>query len=414
MFKINFKSSKIFISVVASLVVINIFFAVVLLWKSYNSNVAGGNYPELRSIDNQNLNFDQLSKFFTDLARDKGGRYAFRALKVAELGPNIDLHLLGHFVGDVLYKQEGINGITACDNDFRNACSHSIVIGVFNDKGENALSEISDVCRKAPGGPGAYTMCFHGLGHGILAYESYDMAKASEICQKTGTAEYDYSEGAQCISGTVMEIIGGGFHDKELWQVQREKYLHTDRPLALCESSFIPSNAKTLCYEYLTPYLFEAVGADMAQPTGQDFKKAFQYCKQLSENDQNRNTCFAGFGKEFSGLVQSRDIRQNSINNISSSKLKQISDWCLLAEEKKGAQSCIIDAMNSLYWGGENDRRVSERYCAAVSDPDFQKSCFTSLTGAVSYYITDANYRQAYCKEIPVDYQSDCQRILNP
>lgn len=413
MLRINFMSNKLFTFVTIALILINIIF-ITLLLKGDSFKGTKGNYPELSAINNSNMNFNELSKFFNDLAKEKGGRYAFEVLKVAQLGPNIDLHLLGHFVGDVLYKQEGADGITACDNDFRNACSHSIVIGLFNDKGENALSQISNVCRKAPGGSGAYTMCFHGLGHGILAYENYDMKKASEICQKTGTAEYNYSEGAQCISGTVMEIIGGGFHDKELWQIQREKYLNKNQPLALCQSSFIPENSKTLCYEYLTPYFFEAVGANLAQPTAQDFKKAFQYCKQLPEGDSNRNTCFAGFGKEFGGLVQSRDIRQDSINNISSSKLKQISDWCLLADDTKGTESCIVDAMNSLYWGGENDRGVSIRFCSEVTDSYFQKSCFSALTLAVSYYIKDTNYRESYCKEIPVDYQSDCQKILKP
>src|SRR3989338_10209532 len=139
-----------------------------------------------------------------------------KIFKAAPLGPNIDLHLLGHAVGDELYKQEGLNGITICDNDFRNACSHSIVIGLFYDKGDGALSEISEACRKAPGGSGAYTMCFHGLGHGILAATGYDMGKTAEYCKKTDTTTCK-RESTECIGGSVMEIIGGGFHDREIW-----------------------------------------------------------------------------------------------------------------------------------------------------------------------------------------------------
>src|SRR5438876_609575 len=91
---------------------------------------------DAKDFPEPNSNFDQLKSYFHDLAQKKGARYAFEILRQAPLGPNIDLHLLGHTVGDELYKQEGLNGITDCNNDFRNACSHSIVIGLFYDKGE--------------------------------------------------------------------------------------------------------------------------------------------------------------------------------------------------------------------------------------------------------------------------------------
>lgn len=408
MFKINLKSNQLLLGLVI-LILINIVLAVTLLRGSTSNN-----FKELGDIENRNADFAEVSKFFVELAKEKGARYSFQALKVAKLGNNIDLHLLGHSVGDILYKQEGVNGITICDNDFRNACSHAVVIGIFNDKGEAALKEVSDVCRKAPGGTGAYTMCFHGLGHGILAYEGYDMEKASVICQKTGTREYNYTESSQCISGMVMEIIGGGFHDRQIWESQRVKYLNKDKPLALCESDFIPKDSKFLCYDYLTPYLFEAVGANMGQPTSSDFKKAFKLCDLIPKsNTSYRDACFGGFGKEFDGLVQGRDIRQGSINNLSDTQLKQIYDWCLLAPHKEGVSSCVVHALGSLYWGGENERRVSIQFCELIPDLSYQKSCFSSLVGAVSYYMQDKSYRKAFCEELPLDYQENCRNTLN-
>lgn len=409
MFKINLKSNQLLIGL-AVLILINVALAVTLFSGGSNSS---NDFKELRAIENKDATFAEVSKFFMDLAKEKGARYSFQALKVAKLNQNIDLHLLGHAIGDVLYKQEGVNGITICDNDFRNACSHSVVIGLFNDKGEAALKEVSDVCRKAPGGTGAYTMCFHGLGHGILAYEGYDMEKASAICQKTGTPQYGYSEATQCISGTVMEIIGGGFHDRQIWEAQRVKYLNKENPLALCENDFIPKDSKFLCYDYLTPFLFESVGANVGNPTADDFKKAFKLCDLLPKSDtSNRDACFGGFGKEFDGLVQGRDIRQGSINNLTEGQLKQIYDWCLLAPHKEGVKSCVVHALGSLYWGGENDRKVSIQFCSQIPDSSYKQSCFTSLIGAVSYYMKDSSYRKSFCEELPLDYQSNCNEVL--
>ncbi len=374
----------------------------------------GEQYSEAAAIT-PSMDFTKLKNFFQNLAEKKGGRYAFEVLKRITPGPNIDMHLLGHAVGDILYKQEGLNGITACDNDFRNACSHSIVIGLFFDKGDGALPEIAEACRKAPGGSGAYTMCFHGLGHGILSYEGYDFAKGAAMCLKTGTAEYNYQEGTQCIGGMVMEIIEGGGHDPELWAEQRKKYLDPRHPTALCENSSIPDQSKFMCYEYLTPYLFEAAGANAGNPTAEDFKKAFTYCKTLPASNPNRNVCFGGFGKEFDGLVQSRDIRKDSFTKISDSGLKQIYTWCLFAADKNGTAACIVDAMNSLYWGGENDRSVAIRFCANIPETDAynRTSCVQNLTNAVAYYISDSSYRDSFCQELPQQYQDQCHARLS-
>jgi hypothetical protein len=397
-------------SIIVFFVLLNILFLV--FWLSGRSENKGVSFSELKEI-NSSMGFNELSDYLKKLAEEKGGRYAFQVLKMVELGPNIDLHLLGHDIGDVLFKQEGIEAITACDNDFRNACSHSVVIGIFSEKGELALPQIAEACKRAPGGKGAYTMCFHGLGHGILSFEGYDMEKASQICQKTGTKEYGFNESAQCIGGMVMEIIGGGFHDKEVWSKQRQKYLFKENPLNLCSQNYIPDNAKNFCYDYLTPFLFEAVGADVGNPKDEDFIKAFKFCENISGNEVWKDACFGGFGKEFDGLVQSRDIRLDSFSSISDDKLRQIHKWCALTADKEGQKSCMVHALNSLYWGGENDRKISINFCNQSLTNELQSICFSNLTNNVSYYISDNNYRTSYCQEIPKDYSLDCKQKLS-
>jgi hypothetical protein len=399
--------------------------ALIAYWHTVNSQPAAiinqfalppadGNFPEIADLQNkQNVSFEELQSYFQNVAKNKGARYAFNLLKVAPLAPNTDLHLLGHAVGDILYKQEGLNGITACTNDFRNACSHAIVIGLFFDKGDGALADIADACRKAPGGNGAYTMCFHGLGHGILAYEGYDMQKTAAMCQKTGTAQFGFREGTECIGGSVMEIIEGGGHDHETWAKQRLIYLDPKHPLSLCQSDFIPQSSRFMCYEYLTPYLFEAAGGDFNSPNPAIFPKAFAFCNAVPLADTaDRNSCFGGFGKEFDGIVQSKDIRLTSINNISDDRLKQVYNWCAMAQNKAGTTVCMNDALNSLYWGGENDPNVSVRYCNQVSDSGDRHACFVNLVGNVSSYTPDTQKRKNICAQFPVEEADMCKKIL--
>lgn len=353
------------------------------------------------------MSFDQLKKYFTDLANQKGAKQAFEVLKTENLPPNTDLHLLGHVVGDVLYKQQGIAGIRICTEEFRNACSHSVVVGLFSEKGEAALPQITQACKQAPGGGGAYTMCFHGLGHGILAYTDYDLEKAISICQKTG----GQAESAQCTSGTIMEIISGGDHDKPLWSRQRQKYLSKDNPFYPCSADFMPEVGKHLCYNYLTPHLWEAVGADINRPVESDFSKSFALCNLMPEKDlQYQSDCFGGFGKEFTTLAQNKDIRK--IDTMSDEQFLKVVNWCSIADDIAGVDACLLQALSSIFWGGENDRSASIRFCQVMADADYQKNCFLNLIGQVSFYINDPKYRQAFCKDLPKEFMGECKKRL--
>jgi len=367
--------------------------------------------PEIEYLQVSALqSFGELAKYFSDLAKKRGGAYAYEILKAAPVPPGTDMHLLGHIVGDVLYGQEGLDGIKVCTHDFRNACSHTIVIGLLLEQGESAFPQIAETCYQSPGGSGAYTMCFHGLGHGVLAYTAYDLEKAVELCEKTGTPEYGYEEASQCISGTIMETLSG-VHDQEVWARQYKKYLKEDDPLYPCSAQFIPEYARYMCYVYLTPHLFEAAGAILANPTPYDYKKAFPFCNEIPVSDtKNRDACYGGFGKEFVVLAQDRDIR--NVDAMTDEQMGNVYKWCLLADNKDGVISCIEHATNSLYWGGENNRGTAIRFCRLLRSADHQEACFINLIGAVQTYIRDPDYKKEFCEELPDSYRGKCQQHL--
>jgi hypothetical protein len=383
-----------------------------LLLKGSTTPTKPNYYPEVASLGGKNLSFKELSTYFESLADQKGAAYAYEVLKVAPIPPGIDMHLLGHVVGDKLFKQQGASGIKVCTQDFRNACSHAIVVGLFLKEGDGALPEITSACRQAPGGSGAYSMCFHGLGHGILTYVGYDLPKAESLCEKTSSSGFRGIEAVQCVSGTVMEIISGGGHDHDTWERQNKKYLSRDKPLSLCQESFIPDPARPMCYVYLTPYLFIAAGADLAKPTPQDFKIAFTFCEQLPlEDTTNRGACFGGFGKEFVVLAQNRDIR--IIDQMTEEQLALVYNWCSLTKVLPGQEACLANAENSLYWGGENKPEAAIKLCTLVVNGSLRQSCFRNLTGAVFYYKEDERSRQDFCIKLPSPYQEQCQSRLS-
>src|SRR5258708_14400535 len=90
-------------------------------------------------------------------------------------------------------------------------------------------------------------------------------------------------------------------------------------------------------------------------------------------------------------------------------QLSKIDQWCQLAHDRDGTAACIEAAVDSLYWGGENDRHVSINFCNVIQKKDFQNVCFTNLIGTVGLYISDPVYKKSFCQELPKEYQPKCQ-----
>lgn len=376
----------------------------------FNTTTPFSRYEEVNELkkiaQEEKWGGEEYANYLEDIAKEKGGEYAYEILRRAEFSDGTDLHLLGHVVGDVLYTQEGIDAIHICTPEFRNACSHTIVVGLFDEHGEEALDDISEVCRKAPGGSGAYTMCFHGLGHGVLAYNNYDFEDAVAMCEKTGTEEYNNREYAECVGGGVMELIGG-VHDRVQWEKQVQNYLKKNDPLSPCNAPYITSgDVQRMCYSYITPSLFIHVGMDLGNPQPAYFEEAFRFCNLLPEDDySNRSACYSGFGKEFVGLAQGRDIR--IINDINEESLLKMHKWCELSDSKEGEIYCALGALSSLFWGGENDSSIAFNFCE-LGNKSTKDPCYEQLGGTIKYYIRDESMHKSLCERLPKEHQYSC------
>jgi hypothetical protein len=354
-------------------------------------------------------NFNEIGKFFTTLAEERGGVYAFELLKRATLPAGVDVHLIGHLIGDELYKQQGLEGMKYCTHDFRNACSHSVVIGALLEQGPEVFDAVHAVCKQAPGGSGAYTMCFHGFGHGVLAYTGYDVPEAVDLCSRVGTEAYRYREYSECAGGITMEMVSG-IHDREVWAEKKKEYMEEGDPLKLCRESF-PDEVRSMCYVYITPELFTAAGAQLGNPDPRTFADAFAYCDAIPEGAVGeREACFGGLGKEFVVLIQDRDIR--NLENTPDEKLALIDTWCAATEDEVGRTACVTYALNSLYWGGENAPELALRFCSLLSRDGDTAHCIDRLIANVSFFIQDAAYRTHFCAAVPQEFSGQCRARL--
>lgn len=386
--------------IIAAFIIVDVFLGGLFLY------VTRVPYPEVLDLEGNTMTFKQLSNYFVNLANDKGAVYSFDVLKRADIPANTDIHLLAHGVGDVLYEQQGIKGILACTDDFRNACSHQIVINALVQEGPTAFPSIADTCRLAPGGKNAYSMCYHGLGHGVLAYNGYDLGKAMDMCNLSGPKAGN--EAVECMGGAVMEMMAG-VHNVNVWKKQSLKYFDETDPLAPCDRKVVLKEAKHICYIYLTPHLFKAAGVEPGKtPTDKQITKATSFCAPLSGSD--RSACYGGFGKEFAPMANNKDIR--TIGSITDSGLRKILHWCSAIGVKDGINVCIVEAMRSLYWAGTVDPGIAARFCTLADAIGYGKSCIQTFVGAVGYYVSDRDYRSDVCASLPATYNEMCRLKL--
>ena len=354
-----------------------------------NNPVFFEKYPEISYLTDKKMDFTHYKAYFKNLSEKKGAVYAFEILDKAPMPSGIDMHLLAHTVGDALYLQKGIDGMQLCTEAFRNACSHSIVINLFYEKGEAGLDEIGEACKKAPG-KGAYQMCYHGLGHGVFAYAGYNFSKTTELCKKTEEVTLEGDEYRECMGGALMEQVSGGDHDKVFWQKQREINLRKDEPLYPCMSElFTDPKARQVCLVYLTPYLWELAGRRSEDVSDKVLVQSFEYCNKIPSSDPiNRDACFGGFGKEFLAMAKGKDVRH--IDKLTDEEMKKIYRWCLLTSHKDGQKSCVLYAQGSMYWSGANDKSLPEKYCSLAPTEEMQHYCYEELINTCLLYTSDA------------------------
>jgi hypothetical protein len=392
--------------VVLGLVVLTVLLCGALVFAWVPREPSPPSYPELAELAAKRWSFDELSGYFTALAGKKGAVYAYHVLAVVVLPPGIDMHLMGHVVGEELYKQEGIEGIKECTPDFRNACSHTIVIGALQEfgAGDATVGKIRAACKQAPGGPGAYTMCYHGLGHGVFAYFGYKIPETVAFCERLGTKEYGNQEYPQCVGGMIMELIDGGGHDQDQWEAARVAYVDPNDPLAPCNRAIIPEATKSFCYTYLTPNLFAAAGANLGNPDPATFSKAFSFCTPIA-SAALRKVCYGGFGKEFVPLAGARDIR--NVDSFSDEVYRRAIGWCMEGPSDEARTACVSQALSSVFWGGENDPEASFRFCSLVPEGAMSDACYADLSGDIRSY-TSGDTRAKLCGRLPEAFVAGC------
>ncbi len=359
---------------------------VITIASGYGSNDA---YPELAEIEaHGEWTLAQATDYFRTLAETRSPSYAFEVLNRATLPTSVNVHGVAHVIGYALYAKEGLAGMEQCTEDFRYACSHALVISGFVEHGAAALSDIVDACEAAPGGPGAYEACMHGLGHGLLAYADYNLPQALRTCRtaadfgppREGNGHRLTDPYEECVGGVVMEM-GQGAHDETVHALMAPRYAPEDNPLMPCTSDEMPEDARDACYLNVTQRLLVSVGAVASIPEPELYAPAMRLCRGAPREYQA--ACYGGFGKEFSFYAIQRDTQDPT--RVSDAALGDVWEWCGYAEDAEGVRRCGQVALDSFFWAGRNGLFTPYAFCRHAPEAHAE-SCNLWLSENIDHF----------------------------
>lgn len=137
---------------------------------------------------------------FEDFAKKNGVKKAYLVLK--EKYPNNDVaaHNFAHIVGYEALRQEGILGLGICDTSYNYGCHHGFVEVYLKQFGIESVKDIENTCQKL--GPVHAPSCIHGIGHGVMVVDAYEIKKALADCDLLNKPSRLY-----CWDGAFMERI---------------------------------------------------------------------------------------------------------------------------------------------------------------------------------------------------------------
>lgn len=180
-------------------------------WHALTASVEGTFSSSPKALVLSALAFRELPEkeqygYVEILAKAKGVAQAWQFAKDAfstQAGTSLGgrSHDVAHFIGGLIYKEQGLKGLSVCDTTFAFGCYHGFTEGAFA-KSLDPLLQVAIACEAlGPVSSGPWSSCIHGIGHGVASYyNSTDLEPALATCNTLGPGA------TFCHDGVFMEF----------------------------------------------------------------------------------------------------------------------------------------------------------------------------------------------------------------
>ena len=176
-----------------------------------------------------------VRKFLVGVTAEYGPRASLPVLERLQREQRVDLsvndHDLAHAVGRETAKDFGSNfdAFDLCPTIFNYGCSHGFFEYVLA-RTDTPKQAASTVCETVSGDKKRLLIsgfsCYHGVGHGVMMAQAYDLQESLGTCNTFGS--FQAKEG--CWQGVFMENVNAAMTDRA-----RKGVFSRKEPLAPCD-----------------------------------------------------------------------------------------------------------------------------------------------------------------------------------
>ncbi len=284
-------------------------------------------------------------------------------------------HDTAHRAGRLAYEIYGAESFKLCDSECHSGCYHGATEAYFYEHGTANLSQnLNLLCNSELNGFFTH-QCIHGIGHGLMAWTSYDLPEALKSCDMLKERQ------DSCWTGVFMENIVGGLTDKK--SEKFTKYL-SDDPLYPCTS--VEERYKSSCYFLQTSRMMQLFTAD--------FAKVAKACLKAEEPYQA--SCFQSMGRDVGGSHR-RDPEGAIIA-------------CSNAPDKYRLD-CLGGAVQDSLWDPSSQDNAL-KFCRLLKDKGEKNYCYSIIFQRATEIFESKEEAKKFCLKAETDHQQDCLKQI--
>ncbi len=298
---------------------------------------------------------------------------------VADAGGRVDTpcHQRAHETGRYSYELFGASVFGSSGHECEGGAFHGAMEAFLRDRGTTSLeADLPVICGTAK--VDFFKLnCIHGVGHGLMAWTSYVLPDALELCD----ALIEDRDQRACYSGVFMENVVGGLSGS---MGHHSDYLSEDDP-------HYPCNA--VDRRYVGPcYLYHSTR--MLIMFDYDYGKTAQECARAPMAGQY--DCLESFGRDLAAISLGDSLRgiQLCHENLT---------------DRRHRTWCIQGSVQARFWETSRSEEALAM-CRILSSLDEKDGCYWMIiTRANELYVSDSDFEE-FCVRVEYRYRAWCGR----
>ncbi len=337
-------------------------------------------YKTVVAIDDPGIATDDI--LLKEYLAAHGPDTAIAALKVM---PGVDCHQRVHKVGRLSYELRGNDAFKVLNSECMSGYTHGVTEAFFHEHGTDNLAEnLKLICQGEQNSFYSH-QCYHGIGHGLMAYTDYDLPVALKECD---TLPAEGTNHESCYSGAFMENVVGAIAIDEVpaagaaGDFHYSKYLNDD-PLYPCTA--VEVRYRNSCYFFQSSRMIEIFGTD--------YKKVADSCASIEAI--YHTSCFMSMGRD--------------VDTTYGSDHKRIEKACYYAPDERLSLDCISGASQDKFWH-ESEQDEALALCRGFS-PTPKSQCYGELANRARDIIPSPVGMQTFCSKFEAAYRYKCEQL---